>query len=349
MEYIIKNKINYVYESSLIIRNIILDYKNKQKIHIEKKLSHQKNLVLLQAYDTFLQNVYKDSIMILKRHKAIFPYFKLKGTIYQQTLLCEILLGTNKDVVSKLTVDNFRESLLYNLKTEENIFKSIKTSYSNSDDQVLIYELIYNTEEILNEIKNLLLEISQIIKKYLYIIEEILKIYNHIDNLENYVHDSVIFQEKYSSRTILNMEGKQKLLFYHSVMDYTTVIIFMPCKENYIFMCEGVFARILDHSSFKEQEESIKEKIKALGDDTRFALILLLKEKNFFLSELSNKLSLSPATISHHAQILLKANLITIVVEGRKTFYKINHEKIHELAKWLDVSFHEKIGDIHEK
>lgn len=63
--------------------------------------------------------------------------------------------------------------------------------------------------------------------------------------------------------------------------------------------------------------------LKALGDDSRLRLIHLLSQGSFNVQELTNSLSLSQSTISHHLKILEQVGLVRFRKEGSWTFYTL--------------------------
>ena len=64
-----------------------------------------------------------------------------------------------------------------------------------------------------------------------------------------------------------------------------------------------------------------KSEFKALSSDTRNQIIKLLRQRNFTLSELSQKMSLSAPTVKQHLNVLLDSGLIELKDEGRKWKY----------------------------
>lgn len=63
--------------------------------------------------------------------------------------------------------------------------------------------------------------------------------------------------------------------------------------------------------------------LKALGDDSRLRLIHLLTKGSFNVQELTQTLSLSQSTVSHHLKILEQAGLVSHRKEGSFAFYTV--------------------------
>ncbi len=63
------------------------------------------------------------------------------------------------------------------------------------------------------------------------------------------------------------------------------------------------------------------DEFRALSSDTRISIIKMLHERNYTLSEMSKKLSMSSPTIKQHLETLVKSDLIEQKDEGRKWKY----------------------------
>lgn len=93
------------------------------------------------------------------------------------------------------------------------------------------------------------------------------------------------------------------------------------------------------------EEELIKNAVffKALGHPARLAILKYLAGiRTCFCGDISNELPLSRTTVNQHLKELKKVGLIKGEVEGVKTNYCINPEKVEWLEKTL-TSFIEEI------
>jgi DNA-binding transcriptional ArsR family regulator len=69
---------------------------------------------------------------------------------------------------------------------------------------------------------------------------------------------------------------------------------------------------------------------RALGDESRLRILRLLAEKDFYLTELANELSLSKPTTSHHLAQLRSAGLVTVTQQGNLTYYTLRRDRAEE-------------------
>lgn len=99
-----------------------------------------------------------------------------------------------------------------------------------------------------------------------------------------------------------------------------TMIQFISEDYDYAFIKFGIYS----NKDFIEKENKLKhlsQYLKILGDPTRIDILDLLKEKNYYAKELSDKLYITPATLSYHISQLHVCGFIGAYIEGRKTYY----------------------------
>ncbi len=63
---------------------------------------------------------------------------------------------------------------------------------------------------------------------------------------------------------------------------------------------------------------------RAMGEDTRVKIVLMLLKEEMCLCELIDRLSLSQSAVSHHIKILKQAELVNERRSGKWSFYSIN-------------------------
>jgi ArsR family transcriptional regulator, arsenate/arsenite/antimonite-responsive transcriptional repressor len=63
---------------------------------------------------------------------------------------------------------------------------------------------------------------------------------------------------------------------------------------------------------------------KAMGEDTRVKIIIMLLKEEMCICELIEELGLSQSAVSHHVKILKQAELVNVRRDGKWTFYSIN-------------------------
>lgn len=69
---------------------------------------------------------------------------------------------------------------------------------------------------------------------------------------------------------------------------------------------------------------TIASLFKALGDPTRVTILDLLRERDLTPSELLQRMEISQPTLSHHLDVLKRADLVETVREGQFIRYSVN-------------------------
>ena len=87
--------------------------------------------------------------------------------------------------------------------------------------------------------------------------------------------------------------------------------------------------------------EKIIQKFKAMGDENRFRILMLLLERPLCVCELLEVLDIKGGTLSAHLKILKNAGLINQEKDGRWIIYSISSENktfLNEIEKELEDS-----------
>ncbi len=73
----------------------------------------------------------------------------------------------------------------------------------------------------------------------------------------------------------------------------------------------------------------------ALSDPTRRKILDMLKKKDLTAGEIADAFNISKPSISHHLDILKRANLVVAEKQGQFITYSINTTELDELLKWV--------------
>lgn len=74
---------------------------------------------------------------------------------------------------------------------------------------------------------------------------------------------------------------------------------------------------------------------KALNDETRRKIIELLKDKDMNAGEIADSFNISKPSISHHLDILKRADLISSEKKGQFVQYSLNTSILEDLLSWV--------------
>ncbi|WP_452222905.1 autorepressor SdpR family transcription factor [Lacinutrix chionoecetis] len=74
---------------------------------------------------------------------------------------------------------------------------------------------------------------------------------------------------------------------------------------------------------------------KALNDDTRRQILELLKEKDRTAGEIADAFNISKPSISHHLDILRRADLVSSEKKGQFVEYSLNTSILEDVLQWI--------------
>ena len=74
---------------------------------------------------------------------------------------------------------------------------------------------------------------------------------------------------------------------------------------------------------------------RALGDDTRLRILRLLRDRDYYITEIAERLELSKPTIKHHLAQLRAAGLVTLTEEGGLSYYSLRRDRLDDASSEL--------------
>jgi len=74
---------------------------------------------------------------------------------------------------------------------------------------------------------------------------------------------------------------------------------------------------------------------KALNDETRRDILELLQKKEMTAGEIANQFHISKPSISHHLDILKRADLVSSEKKGQFVVYSLNTTIVEDILKWI--------------
>ena len=89
--------------------------------------------------------------------------------------------------------------------------------------------------------------------------------------------------------------------------------------------------------------------LKALSDETRMKIVVLLLKNNCCVRALAGKLQISEAAVSQHLKVLREAGLLTGEKKGYFMHYKVNQNALHQLAAEIDALANMRREETHKK
>jgi len=75
--------------------------------------------------------------------------------------------------------------------------------------------------------------------------------------------------------------------------------------------------------------------LKAISDPTRREILHMLRKRDMTAGEIADAFDMTKPSISHHLDMLRKANLVVSVKEGQFITYSLNTTELDELIQWI--------------
>lgn len=88
---------------------------------------------------------------------------------------------------------------------------------------------------------------------------------------------------------------------------------------------------------------------KALGDETRLKILILLATKNVCAKGLAKHLEISEAAVSQHIKTLKEANLVIAYKEGYYVMYELNKTVLEESKSFVNTLIYKDLSLISKK
>ena len=82
---------------------------------------------------------------------------------------------------------------------------------------------------------------------------------------------------------------------------------------------------------------------KAIGDETRLKILILLSSKNVCAKGIAKHLEISEAAVSQHIKTLKEANLVIAYKDGYYVMYELNKDVLENAKKFMDLLIHKDI------
>lgn len=79
-----------------------------------------------------------------------------------------------------------------------------------------------------------------------------------------------------------------------------------------------------------------RDVFQAIADPTRRAILLLLAAQSLSAGAIAANFDTARPTVSKHLQILLECELLSQAQNGREIFYRLNPEKMKEIADFIE-------------
>lgn len=242
----------------------------------------------------------------------------------------DYLLTLEEIKVRDLIINSLNRSLKLGL-TNDNIRKIIKNTFS-----LLNYLKTLEIENFLKwEIFCLISDPNEYIGNFREFVICYLDTYKELENTRNSLLEGY---NSYLKRNIseLGIEFiKKEIMNRYNLDNYeeyyittsinTSLLIKISPDQKKCYITIGPLNNeVIKNMHLENRLKNSLLMVKNIVEDTRFEIIKLLSNKDYYSQELAEILKLSKATVSHHMSYLMSLNIVTIRKDGQKLYYSLN-------------------------
>lgn len=237
-----------------------------------------------------------------------------------------------------------------NLSKDEAVKTIVELIDSNSDEDLKFpanfhpdsYVTFLETTSFDNTTKWKILSLLCNHKKYFCTLKEICN-----NNLPAYKYAYKKFHKEINE-LIMNCPKIDNPYFVKIISDFTDEVVSYPSLALPFVEWLGIshsFYGLLNpklaiyQNEFDLTKETLLSDLKLLSDKSKFEILCSLKDNPKYNLEIANQLNLSPATMSHHMNLLLSGGFVTIEKKNGKVYYHISIQKIRETISALNKLF----------
>jgi ArsR family transcriptional regulator len=87
---------------------------------------------------------------------------------------------------------------------------------------------------------------------------------------------------------------------------------------------------------------------KALSDDSRREILLLLKDKDMIPTEIAEHFNFTLPALSSHLRILKDSDLVSEIKRGQNRFYSLNRKTTSEIVRFFDDIYDYNLNSLKE-
>ena len=344
---------NFLYEATAFIEEQYFDrlssiIEKYEKFGITKDEMENK-FINIKRYKAALE---KEILPIYDNYKKLQPYFKTNDKTFDTnaSIALTLVLFFGESMSSKLSYEEIDEimnkyiiSIIENLLTDskkseieianlEDLINLLNGADTEDSMKIQLINLYYNRYDVIEKLQELLSLCVPICEKYFYIVKE------DFDRAQSFLNEKDSIEDFLQSSYDLKISIPEAADIYYTIFTFNSLTL-TEVIDGFTFYI-GIYFFDIFELKIKNRFNDIQivADLKSIGDPTRLKIIHLLASKKMYIQELAQELELTPATVSHHINILLKSELISLTVDAvttRKIYYEVNPKKFESLGETI--------------
>lgn len=311
-------------------------------IEIEKKLGY----MLENKYRKMICSVIKNEIVDMNTIKRFF-YKELEPN----SIVSSADMWRYPTIESYLEfIENFDE-----LEIRKKILKIMFYIVNEKKDEDQIEKLAIDDNAVLNYIENKDINIGLKWEFYLFIKNKQNYLKEFIECVKGYLDVyKIIDVQRKNVMTDFNREYEKKieqfgLDFLNKTLDsnwplekYEKIYVTTSANIGYYIeqnkkenICYLVVGPCINERTIETQNENNLSIIRNATDNTRFQIIKILLERDYYSQEISEILGINKGTISRHMSLLIDEKIVNVKKKGQRIYYSINKDVLRKCVNYL--------------
>lgn len=353
MDYELNEAPHWIYEAAILLSEH--DFDRTESLinnHSSFGLTKEETTEKLSKYIEYKKAVLPRIIPIFEEYPYLDSYFKgvqftPEGELPAAPTLAAHMGNDRNEVPSENRIDslvnNFIASIISEYDEEinnheikinslEDLLKYLDSGKVVGETKLILIDLYYNRYKVIEGLLELLQRCSLICEEYFHIIKD------------DFHEAMELVKDKDNINKLLDMDASIKINLHQGSHAFVSIFNFNGLqvtkgKDRFVMYVGIYFFHYLKlKAENRFNDTQIINDLKALGDATRLKIIHMLAKEKMYVQKLANELDLTPATISHHINVLLKSELITITLDTEKPktiYYELNNSKIDNLGNTI--------------
>lgn len=242
----------------------------------------------------------------------------------------------NQRLVQYIKNENIEYLKEEKLDCKEGMLKFIKSLDISSASKWRLFEFIGEPKRYINElikiIEDYIPKYNKVYKKYEKLFEK------HSRHIQREVEEEGMNFLNKITKNSLRLEEFKEIVIMPSYLNPYMLQYNLIEDKGYLHI--GIFFEELQEKMFGKND--LEEKLtifKNLSDATKFNIVKLLVERDYYGQELAEKLGVRAATISYHMGILLLSKMVHIERKDHRAYYSLNKDTLKDSIKFLEKEF----------
>lgn len=310
-------------------------------------LSRQDMAAMLRNASAYRQATLAELEPLLARNQALLPYTdtdasisnvndlhsiatclaKIEPTANWGALEGEALTDLTRRLLGMLLSEDW-DIALETLSEQALIDRIFDAKDFDAEKKLIIIRYCAGQREVVPQLYTFLSDVAEVMDRYFYIVQP------EYDALAAQVTTT----QRGALEALLPIEDSwphQTVQVSITVLCFNSALIFADERRCDIYV--GLHVLPLSRMHEAHAMHYVRD-LKALADDTRIKMIRMMAKEPLYLQEIARRLELTPATVSHHLNILVGEGLVQLQVKDpgvRHALYITSASQLRKIANRL--------------